>query len=231
VEAIILAGGMGTRLQSVLKDVPKPMADINGKPFLWYLLVFLQKGGITKVIFSVGYKQVFIKEYFKDSFLGMEIVYSSEEKPLGTGGAIKKALAYTTEKAVMVLNGDTFFNFSIEKLYEIHAKYSSKITLGLKPMQNFDRYGSVEMTDSVVTMFEEKKFKQHGLINAGAYLVDRDLFGIYDVSEEMFSFEKDFLEAYLSDLRPIAYLCDGYFVDIGIPEDYEKAKKEINDYI
>lgn len=230
-EAIILAGGLGTRLQSVLKDVPKPMADIHGKPFLWYLLVFLQKGGITKVILSVGYQQTFIKDYFQDSFLGMEIVYSCEEKLLGTGGAIRKALAYTTEKAVMVLNGDTFFNFSIEKLYEIHTKSSSKVTLGLKPMQNFDRYGSVEMTDSVVTMFEEKKFKQHGLINAGAYLMNRDIFGIYDVSKEIFSFEKDFLEEYLSDLRPTAYLCDGYFVDIGIPEDYEKAKKEINDYI
>lgn len=230
-EAIILAGGLGTRLQSVLKDVPKPMADIHSKPFLWYLLVFLQKGGITKVILSVGYQQTLIKDYFQDYFLGMEIVYSSEEKLLGTGGAIKKALAYTTEKAVMVLNGDTFFNFSIEKLYEIHTKSSSKITLGLKPMQNFDRYGSVEVIDSVVAMFEEKKFKQNGLINAGTYLMNRDLFGIYDVSEEIFSFEKDFLEKYLSDLRPTAYLCDGYFVDIGIPEDYEKAKKEINDYI
>jgi D-glycero-alpha-D-manno-heptose 1-phosphate guanylyltransferase len=230
-EAIILAGGMGTRLQSVIKDVPKPMADINGKPFLWYLLVFLQKGGVTKVIFSVGYKQAFIKEYFKDSFLGMEIVYSSEDKPLGTGGAIKKALAFTTEKEVLVLNGDTFFNFSLVELYEKHNSQSSKITLGLKPMQNFDRYGSVEVTDSVVTMFEEKKFKDHGLINAGAYLMDRDIFSMLDVTEETFSFEKDYLEKNLSRLKPAGYLCDGYFVDIGIPEDYEKAKKEINDYI
>jgi D-glycero-alpha-D-manno-heptose 1-phosphate guanylyltransferase len=230
-EAIILAGGLGTRLQSVLKDVPKPMADIHGKPFLWYLLVFLQKGGVTKVILSVGYKQAFIKEYFKDSFLGMKIVYSSEDTPLGTGGAIKKALAFTTEKEVLVLNGDTFFNFNLVELYEKHNSQSSKITLGLKPMQNFDRYGSVEVTDSVVTMFEEKKFKDHGLINAGAYLMDRDIFSTLDVGEETFSFEKDYLEKYLSRLKPAAYLCDGYFVDIGIPEDYEKAKKEINDYI
>ncbi|MDD5052051.1 MAG: nucleotidyltransferase family protein [Sulfuricurvum sp.] len=230
-EVIILAGGFGTRLQSVIKDIPKAMADINGKPFLWYLLIFLQKWGVTKVIISVGYKQAFIKEYFKNSFLEMEIVYSSEEKPLGTGGAIKKALAYTVEKAVLVLNGDTFFDFSLVELYEKHKSQSSKITLGLKPMQNFDRYGSVEVDDSIITSFEEKKFKKFGLINAGAYLIDNDLFDTFDIDEERFSFEKDFLEKYLHRIKPTAYLCDGYFVDIGVPEDYEKAKKELNDYI
>lgn len=229
-EAIILAGGFGTRLQSVVKDVPKPMADINGKPFLEYLLVFLAKNGCKKVILSVGYKKESIIDFFKDSYLDMQVVYSVEDAPLGTGGAIRKAISLVDKDDVLVLNGDTFFLLDIAKMYEAHKKNGSKITMALKPMVDFDRYGSVSVDGDTIVSFEEKGFKKEGLINAGAYLINRVLFQNLNELCDIFSFEKDFLEKYITTVKPTAFVQSGYFIDIGIPEDYEKAKETLDDY-
>ncbi len=227
IEAIILAGGFGTRLQSVVKDVPKPMADIRGKPFLEYLLMFLAKSGFSKVILSVGYKKEVIMDYFKDFYLGMEIIYSPEESPLGTGGAIKKALMYAIGENVLVLNGDTFFNLDITSFYATHQQNTSSITMALKPMTQFDRYGSVNTSGKTVVSFEEKGFKEKGLINAGAYIIRKSIQKILTEFNDVFSFEKDFLEKNISTIKPVAYIEDAYFIDIGIPEDYNKAQQEL----
>ena len=224
-EVIILAGGFGTRLQSVVKDVPKPMANINGKPFLEYLLDYLLKYNITNVTISVGYKQEIIKNYFKDKYHNINIKYSCEDEPLGTGGAIKKAIGALSENddKILVVNGDTFFNVDLFKLIREDKILDSDITVCLKEMKDFDRYGSVKVNNSIITRFEEKKFYKKAYINCGVYIINKNIFRKVKTLDK-FSFE-EFLENNLSNIRACSYIAnDAYFIDIGIPDDYKKAQ-------
>ncbi len=181
-QAIILCGGLGTRLKSVIKDIPKPMAPINDKPFLEFIFEYLKKQGIKEVILAVSYKYEVIQEYFKDEFLGIKIKYSIEKEPLGTGGAIKEALKFIKNEAY-VLNGNTFFDIDLTKL----KLNGNRICLALKQMNDFDRYGTVNVDKhGFVISFEEKVFKKQGLINGGIYLLTKDIFNEFDL-------EKNFL--------------------------------------
>ncbi|EAH7090767.1 D-glycero-D-manno-heptose 1-phosphate guanosyltransferase [Campylobacter coli] len=219
-QAIVLAGGLGTRLRSVVQDLPKPMAPINGEPFLAFVLEHLKKQGITEVILSVSYKYELIQEYFKDEFHGMRIRYNIEKELLGTGGAIKDALKLIKNE-VYVLNGDTFFDIDLKKLV---LSNSNKICIALKQIQNFDRYGTVNIDkQGLVTSFEEKVFKKQGLINGGIYLLKKDIFDKFDL-EKKFSFE-EFLQENYKSLKIQTQIFDDYFIDIGIPEDYIKFIK------
>lgn len=221
-EAIILAGGFGTRLQSVVKDVPKPMADINGKPFLEYLLRYLSSYNINSVILSVGYKQNIIKNYFNDKFNNITIKYSCEEEPLGTGGAIKQALKYInpqTKDGVLIINGDTFFQLDLFKLQLADKNFD--ILLSVKKMKDFDRYGTVKIEDTKIIGFTEKKFQKEGYINCGVYIIKKDIFN--SVSLNNFSFET-FLQNNV-DLNITPFISNAsYFIDIGIPEDYKQSQ-------
>ncbi|EAH8743691.1 nucleotidyltransferase family protein [Campylobacter coli] len=218
-QAIVLAGGLGTRLKSVVQDLPKPMAPINGKPFLAFVLEYLKKQGIAEVILSVSYKYELIQEYFKDEFEGMKIRYNVEKELLGTGGAIKDALKLI-QNQVYVLNGDTIFDIDLKKL----VLNGSKICIALKQMQNFDRYGTVNVDDQgIVTSFEEKVFKKQGLINGGIYLLKKDIFDNFDL-EKKFSFEK-FLQENFELLKIQTQIFNDYFIDIGVPQDYKLFKK------
>lgn len=223
-QAIILVGGLGTRLQSVVKDVPKPMALVNKKPFLEHILRQLKAQGFQEIILSVCYKYEMIKSYFKDEFLGMKLIYSIEENPLGTGGAIKQALDFVSKGQIYVLNGDTFFDINFKEL----TLEQSKICLALKRMKNFERYGCVEIDcKGFVQAFREKEFRQEGLINGGVYLIDKGLFDGFPL-ENKFSFES-FLQKSFKDLRASAKIFEDFFIDIGIPEDYELAKIKMQD--
>ena len=225
-EAIILAGGLGTRLRSVVKDVPKPMADINGKPFLEYLLSNLKKQGIEKVILSVGYKYEIIKNYFGNSFLNMKILYSIEDKPLGTGGGIRKSLSFVESEDVFIINGDTIFDIDLSALFSFHKKKKSALTLALKSMKRFSRYGSVELNkQGRIIGFKEKGYHKSGLVNGGIYVLAKEVLEDFKI-EKPFSFEKDFLEVYYTILPFFGMSFENYFVDIGIPEDYERFKKD-----
>ena len=228
--AIILAGGFGTRLQAVVKDRPKPMADINGKPFLQHLLDYLIKQGINKCILSVGYKWETISDYFGNSYRSIELIYCIEDAPLGTGGAIMKAVKSVEDTSFFVFNGDTFFAIDLEKFYLEHHKSRLMLSIALKSMSDFDRYGVV-VTDNagVISSFEEKKYYSHGNINGGIYLLDRKLFEILLLPEK-FSFEKDLMELYCSKQKFLGVAFNDYFVDIGIPEDYERAKNELEKF-
>ncbi len=221
-EAIVLAGGFGTRLQTVVKDVPKPMAEINGFPFLKYLLDSLNQQGVTKVILSVGYKQKIIKAYFQDHYLSMKIIYASEDSPLGTGGAIIQALKLTTDNDVYVLNGDTFFDVDLKAMQSLHIETKADITLSTKVMRDFNRYGTVKIKAGRIIAFEEKQYQVEGSINGGIYLIKKEVFNPFQL-ETKFSFECDFLEKKLAQLKIMAFKSDGYFIDIGIPEDYYRA--------
>ncbi|WP_300702842.1 nucleotidyltransferase family protein [uncultured Campylobacter sp.] len=220
-KAIVLCGGLGTRLRAVIKDVPKPMAPIGNKPFLSFVLEYLQKQDIKEVVLAVSYKYEVIQEYFKDSFLNMDIKYSIEKNPLGTGGAIKQALSLMNSDC-FVLNGDTFFDINLKNM----TLDNSKICIALKKMLDFDRYGCINFNDNfLITSFEEKKFHKEGFINGGIYLVSKDIFKDFKL-EDNFSFE-DFLQANFKLLNAKAKPFDDYFIDIGIPKDYNNFKEYV----
>lgn len=219
--AIVLAGGLGTRLRGVINDLPKPMAMISGKPFLHFVFQYLTRQNISKAILSVGYKANVIEAYFGDKYLDVEIVYCREEEPMGTGGGLKKAFEYTQGEA-FVLNGDTFFDIDLAALAAFHTGTKADITLALKQMENFDRYGTVEMRGDRIVKFEEKKPVAEGLINGGVYYFHKEI--LDRVEEQKFSFEKEVLEKYVSVSQIIGKVFKNYFIDIGIPEDYTKAQ-------
>ncbi len=221
-EAIILAGGMGTRLKNVVKDIPKPMAPVNGKPFLYHLLKYLKAQGINHFVLSVGYRHEVIKEYFQDNFEGAKISYAVEKEPLGTGGGIRMAAEYIEGKYFWVINGDTYLDVNLSDFYgNINGK---KIALALKEMKAFERYGTVQINDNKITKFQEKKYTDKGLINAGIYCVEKKYIkNLFDVGEK-FSFEKDVLEKNVDTIDIGYHITKGDFIDIGIPEDYFEAQ-------
>lgn len=226
-EAIILAGGFGTRLKSAVPDIPKPMAIINDKPFLEYLLRYLIGQGINKAILSVGYKHEIIRDYFSHQYDSLEIVYCVEKQPLGTGGGIKKALEFLVGIDTFVLNGDTLFTINLRRFEELHFSHKSTISIALKLMTNFDRYGAVSIDEQHnVLCFEEKRQQHSGWINAGVYILNKNIFERAP-AEDNFSFEIDFLAAYVNQLRPTGFPFDDYFIDIGLPEDYDRAQKDL----
>jgi D-glycero-alpha-D-manno-heptose 1-phosphate guanylyltransferase len=229
-DAIILAGGLGTRLRSAVPDLPKCMAPVAGKPFLHYVITYLQKQGIQHFIFSLGYKHEVIETYLKEYFPALSYHTSIEASPLGTGGAIKLAVEKSTCKNVLILNGDTIFEINVQQLAAFHNEQNADCTLSLKPMKDFERYGVVE-TDSKgnVESFKEKKYYSAGLINGGVYALNINRFLSLPLPE-IFSFEKDYLEKYFSSQNIKGMMQDEYFIDIGIPEDFEKAQKELKEW-
>lgn len=225
-EAIILAGGMGTRLREEVSELPKSMALINGIPFLQYQLDYLQSFGIKKVVLATGYLANIITDYFADKYKEIEISYSHENQPLGTGGAILKALEKTTSQNVLILNGDTMFKANLNEFYKSHINGKADFSLALKPLQNFERYGVVKLNDkNKVIGFEEKQYQAEGNINGGVYLLNKNKFNELDF-EKKFSFEKDFLEKEFSHLNFNGFISNGYFLDIGIPQDYKQAQAD-----
>lgn len=224
-EAIILAGGLGTRLRQVLPDLPKCMAPVFGKPFLGYVTRYFQKQGIDKFIFSLGYKSEVITNFIRSEFSTNEYLFSIENTPLGTGGAIRLACTQATGKNVLVINGDTLFNIEVSKLSRLHEKNNADCTLSLKPLPNIDRYNGVELNDDdSVKDFKEPR-PGSGLINGGVYALNVSKFLQEDLPEK-FSFEKDYLEKFYNHRLMYGVVQDRYFIDIGIPSDYERAQQE-----
>lgn len=231
-EAVILAGGFGTRLQKVVKDVPKPMAEVNGKPFLEYIFKYLTNFNLKKVVVSVGYKADIITDYFKTSYEGIKIEYAFEYEPLGTGGGILNALKQCRDEDVLILNGDTFFNVDLFALENFHKQKQSDATLCLKHLQNASRYGHVSLNEEnrIIGFAEKQPESKEGWINGGIYLLKKPVIEGLGLQDK-FSFEKDFLERYYSSLNFGAFTSDGYFIDIGIPEDYQRVQVEISKVI
>ena len=226
-EAIILAGGLGTRLRSVVPNLPKCMAPVNSHPFLAYVIDHFKSQGIQKFIFALGYKSEAFEEFLNSKLPGESYQLSIEKEPLGTGGAIKLACSKAEGKTVIVINGDTLFKINLGKLLSFHHMCAANCTLSLKPMKNFDRYGVVELNkDYSVKNFHEKKHYTEGTINGGVYALHAQKFLAEDLPEK-FSFEKDYLEKYYESRRIFGVVQDEYFIDIGIPEDYERAKREL----
>ncbi len=229
-EIIILAGGLGTRLRSVVSDLPKCMAPVNGKPFLAHVINYFKKEGVRNFIFSVGYKHEIIVDYLTQLSNGnaqINFQYSIEEEPLGTGGAIKKACALTSNENVFITNGDTLFEVDLLLLKNFHYIKNADCTLALKPMKDISRYGVLELnSNNSIKNFSEKKYYAEGFINGGLYMLNTTAF-MRESLPEKFSFETDYLEKFYSNHRMFGFIQDKYFIDIGIPEDYARAQTEL----
>ena len=227
-EAIILAGGFGTRLQGVVKDLPKPMAPVNGRPFLTYILDYLIDYEYQRVVLSVGYLHEKIVDYFGRNYKTLAIDYAVESEPLGTGGGITNALSKCTADNVLVLNGDTLFKADFTAFEQLHADQESLLSIVLRQVPDTSRYGSVSVDDSerIVQFTEKKDAAGAGLINGGIYLINKQLFQKFTFPSK-FSFEKDLMEKYYMQETFYGMPSDGYFIDIGIPEDYARAQQEL----
>jgi len=225
-EAIILAGGLGTRLRSAVPDLPKCMAPVNGKPFIGYVIDYFLSQDVRKFILSLGYKSEPIIGYIKSDYPDLHVQFAIEDEPLGTGGAIRLSCELATEKNVFVTNGDTLFNVNLSEILDKHIKSNSDCTLSLKPMVDFDRYGVVELDgDSAVSSFKEKQYYESGLINGGLYVLNVSNF-LKESLPQKFSFEKDYMESLFLKRRMSGVIQEGYFIDIGIPQDYLKAQQD-----
>lgn len=230
-EAIILAGGLGTRLREAVPDLPKCMAPVNEKPFLAYVIDTLRMQGIEQFIFSLGYKSEAIEAFLQDHYPTLLYTTVIENEPLGTGGAIQLALSKAQTENVLIANGDTLFKIQVSELTQTHLKQKAECTLALKPMKDFDRYGVVE-TDKTgkIISFKEKQFYKEGLINGGIYLLNKVSFLNRQLPTK-FSFEKDYLEAFTTEGKLYGCQQEGYFIDIGIPQDYKKAQTDLQSAI
>lgn len=222
-ECIVLAGGLGTRLRSVVADKPKCMAPIGEQPFLYYLLQYLHKQGITHAILSLGYKSQQVIAWCEQNELPLRVSFTVEPEPLGTGGGIVYALEKVENDGVFIVNGDTYFDVSLRDFQAFHQQQQSQLSLALKPMRQFDRYGTVTLNSRhSITAFREKQYMDAGLINGGVYLTAASyLRGLH--LPQKFSFEKEVLEPMAASGQLYGFVSDTYFIDIGIPEDYEAA--------
>lgn len=233
IDTIILAGGLGTRLRAIVDDRPKALAPVGDRPFLDLLLTFLDSWNCTRnVVVATGYMGDKIEsEYARRASYGFRMCFSREERLLGTGGAIKKALAHTHTKNVLVMNGDSFTNVNLAKLLSTHAKTGSDMTIVLKKMADASRYGGVEFDETGrIVRFQEKDVADGGgYVNTGIYVIKREIFEEVQ-KEKALSLEKELLPAFISG-RVFGYVTRGRFIDIGIPETYRVSKTYLRSFI
>ena len=218
-KTIILAGGMGKRLREVIKAVPKPMAPVGGRPFLEFLILQLLKYSIKDIVLSIGYKAESVRSYFGNGKRwGADIIYSEENEPLGTGGAIRKASELIKDDEFIAMNGDSFLDMDFNRLIPCHREKEAFATIGLAYVDNTGRYGRVETGEKgEITGFTEKGFNGPGYINGGVYLFSRKV--MHNVPEGNVSLEEDVFPLLLGH-GLYGMEVKGFFKDIGIPEDY-----------
>lgn len=223
--AVILAGGKGTRLKSVVADKPKPLAEVAGRPFIEYILDELNRAGVKRVVIAVGYLAEHVQHYLGDSYKNLNLIYSYESSPLGTAGALRNALPLIESKDVLVLNGDSFCEVNYKYLLESHKKNKAMITIVGVTVENVQRYGTiVTAADGLVTAFQEKGgLSGEGQINAGIYMIDYSV--LTDIKpDSIVSLEHEIVPQYTGETL-YAFPVSGTFIDIGIPEDYEYAQQ------
>lgn len=227
-QAILLAGGLGTRLRSVVNDRPKPMALIGDKPFMEYVVHELSRYGIDEIIFAVGYKGSMVEEYFGDgSRFGVKVSYAYEEELLGTAGAIKNAGRFVTEDTCFVLNADTFYQMDYGRLLRVKAENRLEMALVLREVPDISRYGAAVLDGAMLAGFNEKTAeKRPGTINGGVYLMNREL--LSEIPEGKISLENEMIPKWMAEGKRLGgFVNDGYFIDIGIPEDYFKFQADV----
>lgn len=225
-EAIILAGGLGTRLRSVVSLTPKCMAPIAGRPFLAFLLDYLASQSFSHVILSVGYLQEQIVTFFGYRYSSIELTYAPEQEPLGTGGAVRLALSHARAGEIFVLNGDTFLALDYPAMYLKHTESKASLSIATAELPDTSRYGRVRIKAGHVVGFLEKDRNGPGTINAGVYCMNRNVFADRCLPRS-FSFETEFLHPFVDEIQPVAFPANEYFIDIGIPKEFERAALEL----
>jgi D-glycero-D-manno-heptose 1,7-bisphosphate phosphatase len=224
IQAVVLAGGLGTRLGSMTRSLPKPMMDVSGRPFLSYLLENLRRQGIQEVILSVGHLADIIRDFADNiSRPGFQIKFASENEPLGTGGALRNCMDLLQED-FFVLNGDTLFDVNLASL----ATSPGENKMALRLVPDAGRYGSASLDGSRVVGFLEKGIQGEGLINGGVLHLSRASLGLLPPGKS--SIESDLLPKLAEAGRLHSYRSDSFFIDIGIPESLEEAQASIPDW-
>jgi D-glycero-alpha-D-manno-heptose 1-phosphate guanylyltransferase len=223
-EAIILAGGFGTRLRGVVDDVPKPMAPVHGRPFLTFVLDQLVDAGFNRAIVAAGYRHEAIRSHFGADYRGLALRYSVEPEPLGTGGAIRLACDHASARDVFVLNGDTYLELDFRAMLDAHAAATPELSMAICQVPDVARYGALELAEDRVLGFLEKGRSGRGWINGGTYVLSPELRARLR-PHGAFSFEHDLLVPAVASIRPLAFRTSGRFIDIGIPEDYARAQE------
>lgn len=218
-DVVILAGGLGTRLKSVSGDIPKPMVDVSGVPFLYRLMKYLEAQGVQRIILSLSYKADYIIDrVVNDNPVSCDVDFVIENEPLGTGGAIKFASSKVSTDKLIVLNGDTYCELDYAQFIEA-SKETDLLISGVE-ISEVSRYGSLDLDDNYnVKAMVEKGRQGKGIINSGIYIISKDVINNFPL--EKFSFESDFISTFEGIFR--AFVSSSYFIDIGIPEDYYAA--------
>ncbi len=227
-EAIVLAGGFGTRLRDVVSDVPKPMAPIQGRPFLEILLTKLARSKFTRVVLAVGYLSEKIIDHFQSRFSGMDIDYVIEDAPLGTGGAVRFAMTKITADHVYVFNGDTFLDLEISGVERLWRTTKDQIMVA-RHVEDTSRYGRLLTKENLITGFVEKGQAGSGLINAGCYLLKSDALNSFEVGDN-FSLETNYFQDNIENMTLRYFETQGHFIDIGVPEDFARAQTELAEF-
>ncbi len=225
-QAIVLAGGFGTRLRARVADLPKPMAPVAGRPFLEYLLDRLAGAGCRRVVLATGHLAERITSHFGDRYCGMGIAYSHEHEPLGTGGAIVQALRALPPEPALALNGDSWLEVDLADFNAWCLTQPERDAMVLRALPDVSRYGSVRLQGERVVAFGEKAGQGPGLINAGIYRLRLSSFAGYPLPQA-FSIENDFFHPHAARLGLRGYVSQGHFIDIGLPEDYDRAQTEL----
>lgn len=226
-DAILLAGGLGTRLAAVSGGRPKPFVDVAGRPFIEHVLDMVVDAGSTRIVMAVAYRWEMLRDYFGTAYRGLDIDWSVENNPLGTGGAIRLAFETFGLERAFVLNADTLFRVDLGELERLHIVSGAMVTMALRVVEDVSRFGAVELdAEQRVVAFHEKGSHGSGLVNGGIYVIERSTLDLQRLPLE-FSFERDVLQAELARLRPLGVPSQGYFVDIGIPEDLDRARRDL----
>jgi NDP-sugar pyrophosphorylase family protein len=227
-QAIVLAGGFGTRLRARVSDVPKPMAPVAGRPFLEYLLDRLVAAGCTRLVLATGYLHEVIERHFGAAYRGMAVGYSLETKPLGTGGAVLKALQGLPDEPALVMNGDTWLNLELAAFVAWARQREPADVVLLRRVDDIARYGSVVLgaDGEHIVRFGERAGSGPGMINAGIYWLHRAALARYSFPES-FSLESDHFRPHATELGLRGRITEAPFIDIGVPEDYDRAQTEI----
>lgn len=224
--AVILAGGLGKRLRTRVPDIPKPMALVAGRPFLEYVLDGLIAHGLVDLILSVGYRAEVVRAHFGDVYQSARINYAVENEPLGTGGAIANALGEFPSDPVLVVNGDTLLDLDFRDVIRWYEAEQPQVGIVLREVSDVARYGAVICDEGKVVAFAEKGRSGKGLVNAGVYVLRPSVFHTYGLSGN-FSLESDLLQSHCVELDIRGYTTDGFFIDIGVPDDFDRAQVQL----
>lgn len=222
--AVILAGGLGTRLRAVVPDRQKVAAEVAGHPFIYHIIRQSAAAGIRDIVLCVGHKAETVEQCIAGNFPDLNIVFSKEESPLGTAGAVRLALNKTDAGEILVMNGDSYLDTDISAFVEWKRRNDLAVGLLLKQVEDVSRYGRVTLNAEgrILTFDEKGKFSGAGLINAGIYCFDRGILTVIPENSKC-SIEIDIFPSLVSNGRLYGLISEGAFIDIGTPESYSEA--------